>query len=281
MSPSSSSSSSKRKEDEALCHLGASGIAACINFPLWRASAVAQSGFHIEGMTPVARWLNAVTKRPFKGTAATIVGMTWARAAIFFGSDVGKQRLLQWGAPESVALVVPPLCIATCVQIMNMPLVRATITIQNPASELGSVSAALVHICKTKGLAQLWHGASAGILKAVPKYITAVVVKDFMEKRLPPPADPHNKYQKMQRSAIKSVAAGLAGAILTNPLDVLRNEMFKTDHSLTQCFSSLRRAHGWGFVYRGVSSNMVAVTIPVATTIFFTDILVSLKDNTV
>ncbi|RYY89558.1 hypothetical protein EON63_00470 [archaeon] len=62
-----------------------------------------------------------------------------------------------------------------------MPIVRATITIQDPKSELSSVSAALVHIYKTRGVAGLWHGVSAGILKTVPKYITAVAVKDFME----------------------------------------------------------------------------------------------------
>jgi hypothetical protein len=31
----------------------------------------------------------------------------------------------------------------------------------------------------------LWHGVSAGILKTVPKYVTAIVVKDFMEEHLP------------------------------------------------------------------------------------------------
>ena len=31
----------------------------------------------------------------------------------------------------------------------------------------------------------LWHGVSAGILKTVPKYITAIVVKDFMDEHLP------------------------------------------------------------------------------------------------
>ena len=35
----------------------------------------------------------------------------------------------------------------------------------------------------------------------------------------------------LRRSAVKSVAAGVAGAALTNPLDVIRNEMFKTDEA--------------------------------------------------
>ena len=60
-------------------------------------------------------------------------------------------------------------------------------------------------------------------MKTVPKYITAVVVKDYLEDNLPH-VDPHDKFAQINRSAIKSVAAGVAGAVLTNPLDVLRNE---------------------------------------------------------
>jgi hypothetical protein len=64
---------------------------------------------------------------------------------------------------------------------------------------------------------------STGILKTVPKYVTAVFVKDLMETWLEP-ADPQDRTGTLMRSAIKSVAAGAAGAGLTNPLDVLRNE---------------------------------------------------------
>ena len=61
------------------------------------------------------------------------------------------------------------------------------------------------------------------MLKTVPKYITAVAVKDYMETALPR-ADPGDTRAHLYRSAVKSMAAGAAGAILTNPLDVLRNE---------------------------------------------------------
>jgi hypothetical protein len=44
-----------------------------------------------------------------------------------------------------------------------------------------------------------------------------------MEEFLPR-AENETKVDKMLRSGVKSVSAGLAGAILTNPLDVLRNE---------------------------------------------------------
>jgi hypothetical protein len=152
-----------------------------------------------------------------------MAGMTWARAAIFFGSDMGKKTLLDAGCNPAIAQTFPPFAIGTLVQIINMPLVRSTITIQNPQSTLNSVSAAMIHIYQTRGLAGLWHGCSAGILKTVPKYICAVTVKDYMEERLPV-VEKHDKVAVLQRSAIKSVMAGVAGAALTNPLDVLRNE---------------------------------------------------------
>jgi hypothetical protein len=149
--------------------------------------------------------------------------------------------------------MLPPLVIGTLVQCINMPLVRATITIQNPKCELQTVGAALRHIHSTRGIEGtpksvvynqqsvshtfmtyglllysymeylnhnnvylptaakislsavsfltfytfqgLWHGVSAGILKTVPKYVTAIVVKDFMEDHLPH-ADSKDKVSK-------------------------------------------------------------------------------------
>lgn len=160
---------------------------------------------------------------PYRGVLATMAGMTWARAAIFYGSDVGKDFMINHGFNGAMSQAMPPLIIGTLVQIVNMPLVRATITIQDPSSTMNSTTEALVHIYRTRGLAGLWHGVSAGIMKTVPKYVTAVAVKDYMEDHMPR-AEPGDKQGNMIRSAIKSVTAGLAGAILTNPLDVLRNE---------------------------------------------------------
>lgn len=152
-----------------------------------------------------------------------MAGMTWARAAIFYGSDVGKEFMHNHGFGNATSQAMPPLVIGTLVQIINMPLVRATITIQDPSSTMNSTTEAMVHIYKTRGVAGLWHGVSAGIMKTVPKYVTAVAVKDYMEDKLPR-MDPSDRQGNMMRSAVKSVAAGLAGAVLTNPLDVLRNE---------------------------------------------------------
>jgi len=213
------------------------------------------------------------------GVSATMLGMTWARGAIFYGSDTSKAKLKEYGCNAALAQTLPPLVIGTFVQVVNMPLVRATITIQNPSSELTSVRQALIYIYKTRGLSGLWHGVSAGILKTVPKYITAVAVKDIMEEKLPH-ADPNDKSAQMYRSAIKSISAGVAGAVLTNPLDVLRNEMFKTDFGLVKTFRKLLKDEGWAFMGRGMTSNMTAVAIPIAVTIFMTDILIGLKHNT-
>mmetsp|Transcript_7295 Transcript_7295/g.17982 ORF Transcript_7295/g.17982 Transcript_7295/m.17982 type:complete len:275 (+) Transcript_7295:37-861(+) len=270
--------SHKPANDDAMYHLAASGIAAVVNFPLWRASAIAQSGFKLEGSNMMVRYYKAVVQPPYRGVLATMLGMTWARAAIFFGSDIGKDYMKKHGYYGPLAQTVPPFLIGTFVQIANMPLVRATITIQDPSSTMNSVSEALVHIYKTKGISGLWHGVSAGIMKTVPKYITAVAVKDYMEEKLPR-ADPADKQSNMVRSGIKSVTAGLAGAILTNPLDVIRNEMFKTDLSLKGSFQKLVREEGAAFMTRGMTSNMTAVAFPVAMTIFVTDMLLQGKDR--
>ena len=137
-----------------------------------------------------------------------------------------------------------------------------------------SVRAALVHIYNKSGVSGLWHGVSAGVLKTVPKYVVAVGVKDYLESTLPRQREGHRTKQgEMQRSAIKSISAGLAGAILTNPLDVLRNEMFKTDLSLGATYSKLIKEEGAAFVVRGMASNCTAVAIPIAITIFVTDVL--------
>ena len=78
-------------------HLTGSAAAAIINFPLWKAAAIGQSGFR-EAADFRGR-MRLVFGPPYKGVVATIFGMTWARAAIFYGSDVGKEALKpHWGS---------------------------------------------------------------------------------------------------------------------------------------------------------------------------------------
>jgi hypothetical protein len=261
-------------------YLTASALAASINYPLWRASALAQSGFRVTSTfapPALSPYIYAFAP-PYKGMVATVLGMTWARAAIFWGSDRGKEILLEKGVSSSIATLVPPLVVSTFVQCINMPIVRATITIQDPQSTIPNVWESLKNIYYHKGgLSALWHGTSAGILKTVPKYCTAIVVKDWMEDILPFPSIDSQSYKTdcLWRSAYKSAAAGVAGAALTNPLDVIRNEMFKTNQSLFLTVNSLQREVGWyETITRGMGKNLIAVAVPLGCTIFFTDALI-------
>lgn len=163
-------------------------------------------------------------------------------------------------------------------QVVNQPIVRGTITIQDPGTKHPNLSSALSHIYRTRGTAGLWHGTGASVMKTVPKYVTAIWVKDAMQDLLPKPTaapgEPGHRSQVLRLSAIKSVAAGVAGAALTNPLDVIRNEMFKTDESTLATARRLLRREGLSFVYRGMGRNLVAVAAPIGMTIFLTDAIV-------
>ena len=277
-------------------YLCASSLSAMINYPLWRASAIGQSGFRIAAAnypTPIKPILEVVPVSfrsylhafapPYKGMLATIAGMTWARAAIFWGSDIGKDYLQRSfpQLPLSVVTLTPPLVTSIFVQCVNQPVVRASITLQNPESNMKNIRESIRFIHDKHGFKGLWHGTSAGILKTVPKYCTAIIVKDYMEQILPKtdPDSPTAKTDNLARSACKSASAGIAGALLTNPLDVIRNEMFKTNLSLVDTVKSLEKELGWKFVFRGMGKNLVAVSIPVASTIFFTDILIQLNSS--
>ncbi|EDQ84451.1 uncharacterized protein MONBRDRAFT_30221 [Monosiga brevicollis MX1] len=198
--------------------------------------------------------------------------MTWARAAIFYGSDFGRKHLTEAGAPKAVAVVLPPLALSIGVQIVNMPLVRCSIMLQDPASPHSSVLAIGRDIVHRRGYAGLWHGLSAGIAKTVPKYVTAVLVKQAMDRSLAPVNKEQDRLGWLVRSAKKAVVAGTAGAILTNPFDVIRNHMFRTDLGMVPAIRSLYQTEGPRFVWRGVAKNMIAVAIPVTVTIFLTDI---------
>lgn len=271
-------------KDYPATYLAASGLAAAINYPLWRSAAVGQSGYVIEGVRLVGLRVPTALQTyvygflpPYKGMLATVFGMTWARAAIFYGSDALKDTLRQTTSP-TVATVVPPLFMSTMVQIINQPIVRATITLQDPANRLPNVPQSLYHIYTTHGVRGLWHGTSAALLKTVPKYCTAIVVKDAVGDALQQQQEGCS-LGRLEQSAIKAVAAGVAGAFLTNPLDVLRNEMFKHNTPLVETYRELVRESGYQFMVRGMGKNLIAVAMPVACTIFFTDALVQLNSK--
>ena len=179
----------------------------------------------------------------------------------------------QKGYSEAAATVAPPLVISTIVQVVNQPIVRATVTLQDPAYNYSNVFQSIRHIYSTHGVQGLWHGTTAGVLKTVPKYCTAIAIKDFMEQVLAQPDPTSSTYEqdRLIRSAIKSGTAGVAGAALTNPLDVIRNEQFKTHLGFRATTASLWNELGLSFMTRGLGKNMIAVALPVGCTIFFTD----------
>ncbi len=166
-------------------YLAASAGAACINYPLWRASAMAQSGFAVTGATTIGgngtigvigtSLLRRVPPSispyvyafapPYKGMGSVLFGMTWARSAIFWGSDFGRDQMRKAGIEDIRATVIPPLLVSTLVQCVNQPIVRASITLQNPESGLPNTLASIRYIYQNHGLGGLWHGTSAGILK--------------------------------------------------------------------------------------------------------------------
>lgn len=259
-----------------------------VNYPLWKASAINQSGFIAPAHGMKGRFdnfLRAIAP-PYRGVPAVIGGMTWARAMIFYGSDHYRKELESFGAPTAVSMALPPLMFSSLVQVCNMPIVRASITMQNPANyndpNYRTTLSTLRHLAETKGFWKLWHGLSAGLMKSVPKYITSVVVKAVMEKNLPPAK---SDKEFLARSSIKSIVAGVAGAVLTNPADVLRNQMFKSDtgfFATIQSLSNTEREAGrssLAWTWRGLGSNLIAVSLPITVTIFLTDYFVQIKEN--
>jgi len=259
-------------------HLGGSATAAIVNFPLWKAAAIGQSGF--KEAPDFSGRMRLIFGPPYKGVAATIFGMTWARAAIFYSSEVGKEYLLDRRWSPAIASTLPPILISALVQVANQPIVRSTIMLQDPSSAQPNVLSQLIELTRTRGWQALYHGSSASVLKTVPKYTCAIFIKDWVSAHMPPPpaADgtSEHRLQALNRAAVKSVAAGVAGAALTNPLDVIRNEMFKFEESFGQTVRRLLRTEGWAFCRRGMQRNLVAVAVPIAMTIFLTDTFIEI-----
>jgi hypothetical protein len=53
--------------------------------------------------------------------------------------------------------------------------------------------------------------------------------------------------------------------------------MFKTNLGLITTVGDLRSQTGYGFLWRGLGKNMLAVAIPVACTIFLTDVFIQMS----
>ena len=224
---------------------------------------------------------------PFPGITAVVGGMTWARCSIFYGSDFMKASFKEKGVTNPLVLnVLPSFAVSTFVQVANMPLIRATITQQDPslkssAGKTPSTIGALKHLYKEGGVNALWHGTSAGLLKTVPKYMVSIMVKDLIMKNqkeanqeIIDGGGDVTSGMISRQSAFKALVAGVCGAVLTNPADVIRNEMFKCNNSTFM--GTLKQLTGgtgqWRWMLRGVDKNLVAVAAPISTMIFLTDL---------
>lgn len=254
-------------------YFAASAVSALTFFPLWKAAAIGQSGYEVAGQTYWQKYFQAM-KPPWRGSLAVIGGMTWARAAIFYGSDTGSAWMRSQGFGTAVASTFPSLVVSCFAQTVNQPVVRSSIMLQNPGEELAKKTfpniAMLRHLVATKGLSSWFTGLDAAILKTAPKYMVAVVIKDYMGLWLAP-VDPKDKTATLIKSAKVAVTAGIAGAVLTNPLDVVRNEMFKTEERMIPCMVRMSQETGAKWLLRGIGKNWVAVAAPIASTIFLTD----------
>jgi len=225
------------------------------------------------------RWCVQALMPPWRGCINVVFGMAWARGAIFYCSDVGQRWLQSHGHRPVISTALPAVLVSATVQMTNQPFIRASIMLQDPGcnslhhgARFPTVSV-LQHLHATRGFRSWWRGLSAATLKTVPKYVIAIGVKSFMERHPLMASTGNGRKGQLLRSAEKSTVAAVAGALATNPLDVLRNEMFKTDESLGATFRRLHRAEGFGWMLRGCDKNLVAVAVPVGLTIFLTDVL--------
>jgi len=254
-------------------YFAAAAVSAFAFFPFWKAAAIGQSGYHVQGSGYWQKYFEAM-KPPWRGSMVVIGGMTWARAAIFYGSDLGSRRMKEHGYNQAIASTFPALGMSVFAQTANQPFVRSSIMLQNPGEELARKAmpniAMLQHLAATKGVSSWFKGLDAAILKTAPKYMVAVVIKDYMGNFLAP-VNPKDTTGTLLKSAKVAVTAGVVGAVATNPLDVVRNEMFKTEESMVACAKRMTQESGLKWFLRGMQKNYVAVALPIASTIFLTD----------
>lgn len=255
-----------------VAYFAASGFSSLIFFPFWKAAAIGQSGYAVRGDGYWKKYLEAM-KPPWRGSLVVISCMTWARAAIFYGSDTGSQYMRANGHGKAISSTLPAVTMSIIVQTVNQPFVRSSIMLQKPGEELARTAlpniSMLQHLARSRGFGSWFTGLDAAVLKTAPKYMVAVVIKDHMAMLLT--VDPADEYAALIKSAKIAVTAGVAGAVLTNPLDVVRNEMFKTEEGMVQCASRMTQDVGFRWFFRGMQKNYVAVALPVASTIFLTE----------
>merc|ERR1712232_1286286 len=93
----------------------------------WKAATIGQSGHRLYMTSALARYWEAA-RPPWRGGLLVVCGMTWQRAAIFFG------------VCQAVAVALPPFLVTGVVQFTIQPMVRATVMLQNPECTVASKS---------------------------------------------------------------------------------------------------------------------------------------------
>lgn len=271
---------------DADCHYIGAFTAAVINFPVWRATTICQL-IEVEGASSFQKFVNALSRPPFRGTFATLFGMTWSRGTIFYGSDFGKQYMKDNGFSGPITSIIPPLVVSAVVQVLNTPLLFGTIALQNPHTIENSVLDYVENIVKEYGYRGLFGGAIPGIIRNSPKYAAIVAINDYLDEELPlllrsyfpdiardgTLADGSSRLE-ITTLAVKSVAAGVGGAVLTNPIDVIHGECLRLGSSNpVRAVGSLLQTQGPLFFARGVLGSVVSVALPVSITIYVSDVM--------
>lgn len=291
-----------------LVYLVASGLSALVGIPLWKAKILEQAGYQpIATATNVydrensrkgfwSRYSEAI-QPPYRGIVPAWTGMTVARAFIFYGSDRGKVILKQYNEKKENQVkfsqfslsIIPSITCSIIAQVMVNPLYRAGVLLQNPETPFKTAAETMFHIYKHEGFGGLWRGSSIGIIKTAPRYGSSLYIRDLVnnyfekesfclenEKKI----DNTLKKEKgvnMYQSGVSSLAAGLAGAVLTNPLDVVRASIFKREGkervSILKSVSELYEKEGIKFLSRGLERNLISVAVPVTFTLFLSDLL--------
>ncbi|CAE7366552.1 Slc25a25, partial [Symbiodinium pilosum] len=222
-------------------------VSSFVTFPVWKAATIGQSGYALRAKSALGRFLEAA-RPPYRGSFVVVSGRTWAQAMIFFGSDEGSRLLRRNGWSSTTASLLPPLLISAYVQVANQPFIRSSVMLQgDPQVKFAHSSnspnlAVLRHLWRTEGIKALWLGTGVSIARTAPKYVTAIGAKDAMEELLAP--DDQTFASAVVRSIKKSVAASVAGSILTNPLDVAQNEMYQTGDSFISTVKRLQQVEG-------------------------------------
>ena len=218
-------------------YFAASGCAAIVNYPLWKASAVAQSGFDarlgVEGR--LRSLLAPLDAHAYKGLIPVVSGMTWARAVIFYGSDRGAAALRAAGARDPLLTTLPrPPSSSSARRVQLDATSRSCAAGHDPGPPRARTRACPRRCARSTARAGS-RGCGAARRRACSRRCPSTARRSRSRNswstgcRARARGGRARALRGARALGGRSCAAALAGAVLTNPLDVIRNEMFKTD----------------------------------------------------